>query len=133
MNLLKRRRVIQKLEKTLPNGVKKCKQNYFGQQRLKRMAVRNEDTRSDSLRLPASFLSYSSTHSSETDEMIRNENNEVSHTAKIDLVEDIMQIFKAYKLNISTLFLTINLLNRLIPLMSTIFSQEIKDLFSSYE
>ena len=46
--------------------------------------------------------------------MIRNENNEVSLALKIELVESIMQIFKAYKLNIATLFLTINILNRLL-------------------
>jgi len=56
--------------------------------------------------------------------MIRNENNEVSQGVKIELVENIMQIFKAYKLNIATLFLTVNILNRLINKIDSIFSEE---------
>lgn len=56
--------------------------------------------------------------------MIRNENNEVSQGIKIELVENIMQIFKAYKLNIATLFLTVNILNRLINKIDSIFSEE---------
>ena len=56
--------------------------------------------------------------------MIRNENNEVSQALKIELVESIMQIFKAYKLNIATLFLTITILNRLIKQIDSIFSEE---------
>ena len=58
MNLLKRRRVIQKVEKTHHNGVKKVKQNYFEQQRHKKIGIRNETINTDSFKVAKSFLSY---------------------------------------------------------------------------
>lgn len=43
---------------------------------------------------------------------IRKEIIERTDSLKLDLVENIMRVFKAYKLTINTLFLTISMLNR---------------------
>jgi hypothetical protein len=50
--------------------------------------------------------------------MTRNENNEVSHAQKLDMIEAIMRVFKGYKLTIETLFLAVSLINYILPRMA---------------
>jgi hypothetical protein len=58
--------------------------------------------------------------------MNRNKDNEVvSQQDKVGLIEDIMKLFKSFKLDISTLFLTLQLLNRIIKALPDLAGTEL--------